>query len=215
MSAPPITPEILLKAYSIGAFPMAESREDDRIYWLAPERRGILPLDRFHISRSLAKEIRRERYEIKFDSDFAAVVTGCADRPETWINAEIFSLYQSLFEMGVAHSIEIWDGPHLVGGSYGVAMGAAYFGESMFSRRKNASKIALAYLVDRLRAGGFLLFDTQFTTPHLATLGGVEIARDLYHRQLVNALVTPANFLGHPPSGASAAGILQRSTQTS
>jgi len=212
----PVTPELLLRAYASGIFPMSEGRDDPEIFWVEPRMRGILPLDGFHISRSLAREIRAARYVIRVDTDFSGVVRGCADRPQTWINAEIFDLYLRLHQMGFAHSIEVWDkGNNLVGGSYGVAIGAAFFGESMFSRRTNASKIALAYLVDRLRIGGFRLFDTQFITTHLASLGGQEITREDYKIRLRNAVSRPADFFAQPPEGGTAAGILQRNTQTS
>jgi len=213
--SPPLTPELLLRAYAMGIFPMSDSRDDDSNFWVDPTRRGILPLDGFHISRSLAREIRRARYQIRINTDFTGVLRGCADRPETWINAEIFSLYMMLHHMGFAHSIEVWDGKELVGGSYGVALGAAFFGESMFSRRPNTSKIALAYLVDRLTIGGYCLLDTQFITDHLASLGGVEISRADYHRRLKQALGQSADFLRQPPEAGLPAGMLQRNTQTS
>jgi leucyl/phenylalanyl-tRNA---protein transferase len=219
-----LTPEHLLMAYAQGVFPMAEGRNDPVIHWVDPRARGIIPLDAFHISRSLARRIRRGDYCITVDTDFDAVVTGCAGRDETWINDQIFALYHELHQMHVAHSLEVWDGDLLVGGIYGVVLGAAFFGESMFSRRTDASKIALAYLVHRLRAGGFRLFDTQFLTPHLASLGGVEISRAAYHRMLADALPRTAQFdpPGYSPSdvlastaGASASGTSQFSTQTS
>ena len=147
---------------------MAESRGDDGLFWLDPELRGIIPLDGFHISRSLRKTLLREPFRVTVDKDFAGVVEGCADRQETWINGPIFGIYMDLFRAGHAHSVEIWEDDVLVGGVYGVTLKRAYFGESMFSRRTDASKIALAYLVSRLRAGGFVLFDTQFPSPHLA-----------------------------------------------
>ncbi|MFQ5437495.1 MAG: leucyl/phenylalanyl-tRNA--protein transferase [Paracoccaceae bacterium] len=212
---PDITPELLLRAYASGLFPMAESRESDDIFWVEPECRGILPLHGFHISRSLARAIRRADYEVRINTDFKAVLSGCAERPETWINARILDLYLDLHDMGYAHSIEIHRENRLVGGVYGVALGAAFFGESMFSRRKDASKIALAYLVDRLRAGAFTLFDTQFITDHLRTLGGVEISREAYHERLRAALGRSGDFLAQPPFDVSASGILQRNTQTS
>lgn len=194
-ASPPITPELLLRAYALGVFPMSEGRENPDLFWVDPSRRGILPLDRFHISRSLAREIRKSRYDIRVNSDFTGVVRACADRPETWINDEIFGLYQRLYQMGYAHSLEVFDGVDLVGGVYGVALGAAFFGESMFSRRSNTSKIALAYLVERLNSGGFVLLDTQFITDHLASLGAVEISREAYQARLKAALELPADFL--------------------
>ena len=155
-----ITPELLLRAYAMGVFPMAETRDSTEIHWIDPRRRGVFDLDAFHISHSLAKTLRSGRFQISTDQDFAGVVAGCADRPETWINAEIFSLYKTLHDMGHAHSLEVWESGALVGGVYGVTLGAAFFGESMFSRRTDASKVALAHLVQTLRQGGFKLFDT-------------------------------------------------------
>lgn len=185
---------------------MAESADEPELHWVDPRRRGILPLDGFHVSRSLAREMRRGGYEIRADSDFAGVIAGCADRETTWINAEILALMLTLHEMGHAHSLEMWEGGQLVGGTYGVSLGRAFFAESMFSRRRSASKIVLAHLVDRLRAGGFTLCDTQFLTPHLATLGGYEISRTAYRRRLAEALQGSASFRlpGDQPScGAS------------
>ncbi len=210
-----ITPQLLLHAYASGVFPMSEGAKDDEIFWVDPSLRGILPLERFHISRSLARAIRREDYQITVNTCFEKVLMGCADRSETWINAEISELYRALHHMGYAHSLEVFSEDELIGGVYGVALGGAFFGESMFSRRTNASKIALAYLVDRLRAGGFTLFDTQFITDHLRSLGGVEISREDYLERLEQALPLPANFLRQPSSEVSASGILQRNTQTS
>ncbi len=189
-----LTPEILLRAYASGIFPMAESREDPEIFWVDPEQRGVIPLNGFHISRSLAKRLRAGVFQIGADTDFAGVVKGCADRPETWINDEIFSLYSELHQMGFAHSIEVYQDGRLVGGVYGVALGGAFFGESMFSRRTDASKVALAYLVDRLAVGGFTLLDTQFLTDHLASLGAQEIPRSAYRKRLTKALTTKADF---------------------
>lgn len=193
-----LTPNLILNAYAQGIFPMAESREDDELFWLDPDVRGVIPLAGFHISRSLRKTILREPYQIKIDTDFAGVIKGCADREETWINAPIVNIYMDLFHAGHAHSVEVWDGQQLVGGVYGVTLKGAFFGESMFSRRPDASKIALAYLVSRLKAGGFRLLDTQFLTPHLASLGGVEIPRASYRRALQDALSVEANFLRQP-----------------
>lgn len=205
-----ITPEILLRGYAMGVFPMADGRDDPGIHWVDPRRRGIFPLEGFHISSSLAAHIRRGNYRITTDTDFAGVLAGCADRPETWINAEITGLYLALHHMGHAHSLEVWSGDDLIGGVYGVTLGAAFFGESMFSRRTNASKTALAYLVHRLRAGGFTLFDTQFLTPHLASLGAVEITRAQYQLRLADALRQQATFdpPGYQPSvaGVSSSG---------
>jgi leucyl/phenylalanyl-tRNA---protein transferase len=208
-----LTPELLLRGYTIGIFPMAEHRDDAEIFWVDPRRRGIIPLDGFHISRSLRRRIRQERFRITIDTAFADVLDGCADRVETWINAEIRQHYIALHESGHAHSLEVWDGDDLVGGIYGVTVGAAFFGESMFSRRTDASKIALAYLVDRLRQGGFQLFDTQFLTPHLASLGAIEIPRNAYHRRLDIAIAQQADFTG--PATPTPQELLQRNTQTS
>lgn len=208
-----LSPELLLHGYSIGVFPMAEHRNDPEIFWIDPKRRGVMPLDGFHISRSLARRMRRSGFRISIDTDFTRVVLGCADRVETWINEEILLQYQSLHARGHAHSLEVWEGDTLVGGVYGVVLGAAFFGESMFSRRRDASKIALAFLVDRLNLAGFTLFDTQFLTDHLASLGGVEITRAEYHRQLKRATDAPASFVSPPV--ATAQDVIQRNTQTS
>lgn len=200
---------------------MAESRDDPEMHWVDPQRRGVLPLDGLHISRSLAKVIRRSPWQVTINQDFAATVRACAEREETWINEDIFELYQSLHDMGFAHSLEVREGGELIGGLYGVSLGAAFFGESMFSRRSDASKLALAWLVHRLRAGGFMLLDTQFLTPHLASLGGKEIPRAEYHRLLAEALSRTASFdpPGYSPSSvevsAGASGSTQDSTQTS
>lgn len=203
-----ITPDLLLRAYAMGLFPMAEGRDDPELHWIDPRRRGVIPLDGFHISRSLRRAILRADYQVTINRDFPGVMQACADRPETWINAEILSLYQALHQMGAAHSLEVWREGRLIGGVYGVQLGSAFFGESMFSRATNASKIALAWLVHRLRAGGFTLFDTQFLTPHLASLGAVEIARAEYRRRLTDALGRQARFepAGYPPDPVSVAG---------
>lgn len=208
-----LSPELLLAGYAQGIFPMAESREDNRLYWFDPKLRGIIPLESFHISRSLARVIRRETFTISTNEAFRAVVEGCADRPETWINGSLFSLYDALHAAGFAHSLEVWSGKDLVGGIFGITLGGAFFGESMFSRATNASKVALAYTVDRLRRGGFSLFDTQYLTPHLASLGGVEIPREDYHARLAEALQLNADFTAPPPSSGHS--ILQRMAQTS
>lgn len=208
-----LTPDILLRAYAAGVFPMSESRDDPEVFWVDPRRRGVFPLDGFHISRSLAKRMRRTTWALSVDRDFAGVVRGCADRPSTWINDTIFDLYAALHRQGHAHSVEVWDGAELIGGVYGVRLGGAFFGESMFSRRVDTSKIALAALVDRLRMGGFRLFDTQFTTPHLERLGAVEIPRAEYHSQLEAALPLNADF--HRLGDTTPQAVVQRSTQTS
>ncbi|MBB3964101.1 leucyl/phenylalanyl-tRNA--protein transferase [Rhizobium metallidurans] len=193
--SPGITPEILLRAYSIGLFPMAESADDPEIFWVEPDLRGVLPLNDFHVSKSLAKTIRRKPFEIRFDHDFEAVIAACAEetsgRPSTWINQTIRSLYASLFRMGHAHTVEAWDGDELVGGLYGVSLGAAFFGESMFSRRTDASKICLVHLVERLKQKGFVLLDTQFTTEHLKTFGAIDVAKDEYEHMLAAAMDSP------------------------
>lgn len=209
-----ITPELLLNAYAAGIFPMAEKRDDPDVYWVDPRRRGIFPLDGFRISRSLARRMRRHPPRVSINTAFADVVDACADRDETWINAEIRRLYLDLHRMGHAHSLEVWEGDTLTGGVYGVVLGAAFFGESMFSRRTDASKIALTYLVDRLRLGGFQLFDTQFLTPHLASLGAVEVTRAEYHRRLEKALSLQGDFIG-PALPSTPQDVVQRMTQTS
>lgn len=190
-----VTPEILLRAYSIGLFPMAESADDPEIFWVEPEMRGIIPLDGFHVSKSLAKAVRQQPFEIRFDTAFEAVITACAaetaGRPSTWINTTIKGLYSVLYSYGHAHCVEAWEGDELVGGLYGVSLGAAFFGESMFSRRTNASKICLVHLVERLRENGFVLLDTQFTTEHLKTFGAIDVPKDAYTVMLERAMESP------------------------
>ena len=208
-----LTPEILLHGYSIGIFPMAEHRDDPEIFWVDPRRRGVMPLNGFHISRSLTRAMRRSTFHHTINRDFDGVVAGCADREDTWINAEITALYTALHHAGHAHSLEVWDGTALVGGVYGVTLGRAFFGESMFSRRTNASKMALAALVDRLRHAGFTLFDTQFLTEHLASLGAQEISRAEYHAQLDVAKRGTARF--DAGGLVSFQDVLQRMTQMS
>ncbi len=197
-----ITPQVLLRAYSIGMFPMAEDADDPTLFWVDPEMRGVFPLDGLRVSHSLAKLIRSDRFELRVDRDFDAVIDGCAhgaDRPKTWINARIRRLYRDLFDRGFVHTVEAYDRTGaLVGGLYGVSIGAAFFGESMFHRARDASKVALAHLVARLRAAGAMMLDTQFVTPHLASLGAIEITRDAYHRQLDVAIGHSANFLVWP-----------------
>ncbi|MDR9392989.1 leucyl/phenylalanyl-tRNA--protein transferase [Roseovarius sp. SYSU LYC5161] len=207
-------PEMLLRAYAAGIFPMAESRDAPEVFWVDPRRRGILPLDGFHISRSLARRMRKGGYTATLNRDFAGVVDGCADRDETWINDEIRDLYLALHAMGHAHSLEIWQDGQMVGGVYGVAIGGAFFGESMFSRRTDASKLALAHLVDHLRRCGFMLFDTQFITPHLQSLGALEISRADYRARLAEALEIPASINAEPLCTDPQL-VVQRSTQTS
>lgn len=195
----PLSPEILLRAYQAGIFPMAESADDPELFWVDPERRGILPLDGFHLSRRLRRVVRQGRFEVRADSDFAGTLAACAEatdkRPNTWINDEIVRLYTGLFALGAAHSVECWQGDRLVGGLYGVSIGGAFFGESMFSRIADASKVALVHLVARLRAGGFRLLDLQFVTPHLAQFGAIEVPRAQYHRLLADALRYRGVFL--------------------
>ena len=217
-----LTPALLLRAYSAGVFPMAEGRDDRVIHWIDPQRRAIFPMDRFHTSRSLARHIRRIQPRVTVDRDFAGVVRACANRPETWINDEIFAAYTALFDQGHAHSLEVWQNGALIGGIYGVVLGAAFFGESMFSAQVNGSKMALVYLMHRLRAGGFTLFDVQFLTDHLASLGAVELSRAAYRKRLAEALATKAQFApqGYPPEPdvdfvLSCSGTSQRNTQTS
>ena len=193
-----LTPEILLAAYTAGVFPMAESADDPELFWVDPHHRGILPLDGFHIPRRLRRVIRQKPFTVTCDTVFEAVIRACAEatekRPNTWINDEIVRLYAALFARRAAHSVECWREGALVGGLYGVSIGAAFFGESMFSRKTDASKVALAHLVARLRAGGYRLLDTQFLTPHLARFGGIEITRLHYHRLLAAALAYRASF---------------------
>lgn len=209
-----ITADLLLRAYASGVFPMAEDADSPEIFWVDPRLRGVLPLDGLRVSRRLARSFRAADVEIRTNHAFDAVVMACADRPETWINPEIFRLYGELHRRGHAHSVEIWQEGELAGGLYGVALGGAFFGESMFSRRRDASKLALIALVARLNAGGFRLLDTQFVTDHLLSLGAVEIPRADYRRRLAEALSSPADF--HVlAADASRQEMLQLSTQTS
>jgi len=189
-----ITPDILVRAYSIGLFPMAESAESPSLFWVDPEARGVFPLDRLIVSKSLARTVRSDRYEVSADRDFDGVVAACAMRDKTWINAEIRRLYGDLHRSGRAHSIEAYDPEGLAGGLYGVSIGGAFFGESMFHRGADASKVALVHLVARLRAGGFALLDAQFLTPHLASLGAIEVPRSRYRVLLEAALDRDADF---------------------
>jgi leucyl/phenylalanyl-tRNA--protein transferase len=193
-----LTPELILRAYAAGIFPMAEDADSPDLFWVSPEKRGVLPLDGFHISRSLRKTMKTREFSVRVDTDFEAVIDGCAtegeDRDSTWINPEIRRLYSELFRRGYVHTVEVWAEGELVGGLYGLSMGAAFFGESMFHRVTDASKIAMAHLVERLKAGGYRLLDTQFVTPHLASLGGIEIPRELYEVQLAAALAHQGDF---------------------
>ncbi len=197
-----ITPQVLLRAYTIGMFPMAEDADDPTLFWVDPEMRGIFPLDGLIVSRSLRKVVRSDRFHIHADRDFDAVIDGCAsgdgERAKTWINARIRKLYRDLFDRGFVHTIEAYEGETLVGGLYGVQIGAAFFGESMFHRTRDASKVALVHLVARLRQAGAQLLDTQFVTPHLQTLGAIEIPRDEYHLLLDVAIGMPADFYVWP-----------------
>ncbi|WP_297370319.1 leucyl/phenylalanyl-tRNA--protein transferase [Acidocella sp.] len=197
-----LTPDLLLRAYRLGVFPMAETHDSQDLHWLDPDERGILPLERFHIPRSLMKPLRAGRLRVTADQDFPAVIRACAatrpSRPETWINEEIERHFIALHGLGFAHSIEVWAGSELVGGLYGLSLGGAFFGESMFSTATDASKIALVHLVARLRLGGYRLLDTQFITSHLAQFGAIEITRGLYHARLAEAVERDARFLISP-----------------
>ena len=207
-----ITPEVLLKAYACGIFPMADSADDPTIFWNEPEFRGIIPLDRFHISARLARTVRAEKFTIRIDHDFDGVLAGCAGpqpgRTRTWINKRIRSLYRKLHDIGHCHSVEAYEDGELVGGLYGVNLGYAFFGESMFHRSRDASKVALVHLVARLKAGGFKLLDTQFVTDHLRTFGAIEVSRRQYNKLLESALVGEASLAPlvskKPLSGADA-----------
>ena len=212
-----ITPEVLLKAYACGIFPMAESAEDPALYWIEPDMRGVIPLEGFHVPARLARTVRSTPFTVRVDRDFDAVIDGCAepkrDRDRTWINARIRRIYRALFEHGHCHTVEVYDGDMLVGGLYGVSLGRAFFGESMFHRARDASKIALVHLVARLKAGGYRLLDTQFVTGHLQTFGAVEVPKRRYHRLLEEALVGEADFaalpIDRPVTGAEALAIIR------
>jgi leucyl/phenylalanyl-tRNA--protein transferase len=193
-----IPPDLLLRAYASGVFPMAENADDPEIFWVRPETRGIIPLDGFHVPRSLARTIRQKHFRIVCDSDFEGVIEGCAEtgenRPSTWINSSIREAYAGLFERGNCHTVEAWQGDQLVGGLYGVSLGRAFFGESMFSRVRDASKVCLVHLVERLRQTGFVLLDTQFTTDHLKRFGAVDVPRRKYEALLEAAIEGKADF---------------------
>ena len=189
-----LKPDILLAAYRAGIFPMAESASDKNIFWVDPKYRGIIPLNEFHVSKSLRKEILKLNYQVSVNTRFEEIINMCAERPETWINQDILTNYCLLHQNGHAHCLEIWSNKKLIGGVYGVSIGAAFFGESMFSKKNNASKIALAYLVDRLKKTGFKLFDIQFLTPHLASLGAIEITKVKYRTLLFQAVEEFAKF---------------------
>ncbi len=218
-----LTPALILRAYGCGLFPMAEGKAEPEVFWVDPEKRGVIPLDRFHVPRRLARTVRAGHFEIAVDRDFARVMRGCARRtgrrPESWINGTIFEAYCALHRQGHAHSVEAWREGRLAGGLYGVVLGAAFFGESMFSAERDASKVALVHLVARLRAGGFALLDTQFVTPHLTRFGAVEMPRARYLARLAHALQReasfyPAGFSDEAVSGAGA-GAVQASTPMS
>jgi leucyl/phenylalanyl-tRNA---protein transferase len=212
-----ITPDVLLKAYACGIFPMAESADDPALYWIEPDMRGIIPLEGFHVPARLARTVRSTAFKVWVNHDFDAVVDGCAEakkgRARTWINERIRKIYRSLFEHGHCHSIEVYDGDNLVGGLYGVSLGRAFFGESMFHRSRDASKIALVHLVARLRAGGYRLLDTQYVTDHLRIFGAVEIQKRRYHKMLEDAIAGEADFaalsLDRPVSGEEVLDRLQ------
>ena len=213
-----ITPEVLLKAYACGIFPMAESADDPALFWIEPEKRGVIPLDRFHVSTRLARTVRSDRFTVTVDRDFDAVLEACAEpwpgRSRTWINGRIRALYRKLYERRHCHSLEVYEGDNLVGGLYGVTLGRAFFGESMFHRARDASKVALVHLVARLKAGGFKLLDTQFVTDHLRTFGAIEVPRRQYHKLLEGALTGEGDFAAldvrHPITGEQALAQLVR-----
>jgi leucyl/phenylalanyl-tRNA--protein transferase len=213
-----LTPELLLRAYAAGIFPMSDSRTSRQLYWLDPEWRGIIPLHGFHIPHRLRRTVRRRPFEVRVDGAFGAVIDACAERreerPDSWINADIRRLYIALHEMGAAHSVECWRDGMLVGGLYGVALGGAFFGESMFSRATDASKVALVHLVARLAAGGFTLLDTQFITKHLQQFGACEIPRADY-RHLLTAALRRSAVLPAELSDAQLSAFLQSTTQRS
>lgn len=193
-----LDPELLLRAYATGVFPMAEEAENPEIFWVRPEKRGIIPFENFHVSRSLRKTVRKSIFDIRYDSNFNGVIDGCAsgsgDRARTWINGPIRQAYGKLFDLGYCHTVEAWRDDRLVGGLYGISLGSAFFGESMFSRQRDASKVCLVHLVSHLIERGFTLLDTQFTTDHLETFGAVEVPRQQYQKMLENALAQPAEF---------------------
>jgi len=216
--SPEITPEVLLRAYACGIFPMAESADDPTLFWVEPEQRGVIPLDGFHISSRLARTVRSDRFRVTVNRAFAEVIDGCAaprmGRENTWINRRIRNLYTALHKLGHCHSVEAWDGDQLAGGLYGVSLGGAFFGESMFHRKRDASKVALVHLVARLIAGGFVLLDTQFVTDHLRSFGATEVPRRRYRTELDVALLHPGNFaelpIDVPISGEAALEIVAR-----
>ena len=223
---PVITPDILLQAYACGIFPMADAADDPDLYWVEPANRGILPLDGFHVSKRLARTVRGDKFEIRIDTDFEAVISGCAvsrsRRDSTWINDEIRRLYSELFNAGHVHTVEAWRDNRLVGGLYGVHLASVFFGESMFSIETDASKVALVHLVARLSRNGFRLLDTQFLTDHLARFGAIEVSRERYLKLLAEALRQSVDFYcpeddssSSPATGAAAILALQSTSQTS
>ncbi len=212
-----LTPELVLKAYACGVFPMAERKDDPSVFWVDPDWRGVIPLDEFHLPRRLARTVRSGKFQVSVNREFDRVIRKCAEstpeRAESWINGGIVEVYNELHRQGNAHSVECWRGKQLVGGLYGVSLGAAFFGESMFSRERDASKVALVHLVERLRAGGYALLDTQFVTAHLSSFGAIELPRGTYLEQLRAALEREASF--YPFESEFSPGIAQSSTQTS
>ena len=212
-----LSPELILKAYACGVFPMAERKNDPSVFWVDPDFRGVIPLDEFHLSRRLARTVRSGKFQISVDRNFNSVIRTCAERTpqrdESWINESIIEVYSELHRRGNAHSVECWSAGELVGGLYGVSLGAAFFGESMFSRAPDASKVALVHLVERLRAGGYTLLDTQFVTGHLSTFGAIELPRETYLQHLSAALEREANF--YPFDSEFSCQMAQSSTQTS
>ncbi len=214
-----VTPNLLLQAYATGLFPMADGREDSELFWVDPEERGVIPLDKFHIPRSLAKKVRQEKFRVTHDTEFKKVVQSCAaparGRESTWISERIETLYTDLFERGFAHSIECWFADKLVGGLYGVSLGGAFFGESMFSTATDASKIALVHLIARLKTGGYQLLDTQFITDHLKQFGAIEVPRAAYHNQLRQALQLENADFDQLSDLVPGSAVLQLITQTS
>ncbi len=216
-----LTPDLILKAYACGVFPMAERHDAAEVYWIDPDFRGVLPLEKFHVSRRLARTVRAGTFEIKVDQDFPATIKGCSKRTQkrrdTWLNAQLIHVFSELHRHGYAHSVETWREGRLVGGLYGVAMGAVFFGESMFSLEPDASKVALVALVERLKRGGFTLLDTQFVTAHLRQFGAVELPRSQYLTLLSEALSRPASFYsaGESAGGAGTTSGAQSSTRTS
>jgi leucyl/phenylalanyl-tRNA--protein transferase len=219
VTAAAFTVEDLILCYRRGVFPMADARDDERLFLVDPEQRGVIPLDGFHVPKRLARTVRADLYDVRVDTAFSRTVAACAaagpSRAETWINGPIEEMYGELFLLGLAHSVECWADGELVGGLYGVAIGGAFFGESMFSLRRDASKVALAHLAARLRVGGYRLLDAQFMTGHLAQFGAEEISRDAYQARLREALPVEADFYQLAPAAATGAGVLQAISQMS